>query len=256
MRTQELIKIALTFLLTLGKASSMNEIDEHEHGGRNRARKKNDEHGHGLTDDDDEKKITMMRRRMNADMDQQTMMRRRKMNLNTIPLGRNLNRGRPPIVGRDLNSNPNPLGFSFCPNDEELLTVYLKNKLLNKPLPPDADAIKSLNIYMYGPQDLSATPGSSEKIYGSKLKTPLGYKKTLVFYRGKPHQANPTKTSWIMEEYKIDLNIIQSESDDPIWTGWVVCKVYNKEKDPRKIEADIEAYSLLKSKAHPIFPSY
>ncbi|KAH9648166.1 NAC domain-containing protein [Citrus sinensis] len=202
-------------------------------------------------------------------MDRQTMMRRRKMNLNTIPLGRNLNRGRPPIVGRDLNSNPNPLGFSFCPNDEELLTVYLKNKLLNKPLPPDADAIKSLNIYMlYGIGSFAqnrnagingfwkATPGSSEKIYGSKSKTPLGYKKTLVFYRGKSHQANPTKTSWIMEEYKIDLNIIQSESDDPIWTGWVVCKVYNKEKDPRKIEADIEAYSLLKSKAHPIFPSY
>ena len=100
-----------------------------------------------------------------------------------------------------------------------------------------------------------ATPGSSEKIYGSKSKTPLGYKKTLVFYQGKLHQANPTKTSWIMEEYKIDLNIIQSKSDDPIWTGWVVCKVYNKEKDPRKIEVDIEAYSLLKSKAHPIFPS-
>lgn len=36
---------------------SQNEIDEHEHGGRNRARKKNDEHGHGLTDDDDEKKV-------------------------------------------------------------------------------------------------------------------------------------------------------------------------------------------------------
>ncbi|KAL9411851.1 hypothetical protein AB3S75_045450 [Citrus x aurantiifolia] len=235
----------------------------------------------------------MMRRRMNGDMDRQMMMMRRKMNLNTIPLGRNLNRGRPPIVGRDLNLNPNRLGFSFCPSDEELLTVYLKNKLLNKPLPPDADAIKSLNIYKYSPQDLSvifkrpgqqtmyfftflrlhgigssaqnrnagingfwkATPGSSEKIYGSKSKTPLGYKKTLVFYQGKPHQANPTKTSWIMEEYKIDLNIIQSESDDPIWTGWVVCKVYNKEKDPRKIEADIEAYSLLKSKAHPIFPS-
>ncbi|KDO38326.1 hypothetical protein CISIN_1g042311mg [Citrus sinensis] len=204
---------------------------------------------------DMDRQITMMRRRMNADMDRQMMMMRRKMNLNTIPLGRNLNRGRPPIVGRDLNSNLNPLGFSFYPSDEELLTLYLKNKLLNKPLPPDVDAIKSLDIYMCSPQDLSATPGSSEKIYGSKSKTPLGYKKTLVFYQGKLHQANPTKTSWIMEEYKIDLNIIQSKSDDPIWTGWVVCKVYNKEKDPRKIEVDIEAYSLLKSKAHPIFPS-
>jgi len=44
-----------------------------------------------------------------------------------------------------------------------------------------------------------------------------------------------------MEEYKIGLNIIQSESDDPIWAGWVVCKVYNKEKDRRKTEGDIEA---------------
>ena len=83
------------------------------------------------------------------------MMMRRKTNLNTMPLGRNLNRGPPPIVGRDLNSNLNPLGFSFYPSDEELLTLYLKNKLLNKPLPPDADAIKSLNIYMYSAQDLS-----------------------------------------------------------------------------------------------------
>lgn len=90
-------------------------------------------------------------------------------------------------------------------------------------------------------------------IYGSKSKTLLGYKKTLVFYQGKP-QANPTKTSWIVEEYKIDLNIIQSESDDFIWTSWVVCKVYNKEKDPRKIEVNIEPYSLFKSNSHPIFP--
>ncbi|KAK9181352.1 hypothetical protein WN944_024489 [Citrus x changshan-huyou] len=221
---------------------------------------------------DMELQMMMIRRKMNMDMDRQMMMMRRRMNmgmdqpmtrrnLNTIPLRRNLNTSRLPKIGRNLNSNAIPLGFSFCPSDEELLiTVYLKNKLLNRPLPLDANAINSLNIYMYGPQDLSATPGSSEKIYGSKSKTLLGYKKTLVFYQGKLHQVNSRKTSWIMEEYKIGLNIIQSESDDPIWAGWVVCKVYNKEKDRRKTEGDIEAYSLFKTQSHPmsrqLFASY
>ena len=163
-----------------------------------------------------DRQMMMMRRMMNMGMDQ-PMTRR---NLNMIPLRRNFKTSRPLIIGRNLNSNAIPLGFSFCPSDEELLIVYLKNKLLNRPFSPDANAINSLNIYMYGPHDLSvifkrlgqttmyfftyprlyeigssahnqnaginwfwkATPRSSEKIYGSKSKTLLGYKKTLVFY--------------------------------------------------------------------------
>lgn len=115
---------------------------------------------------DMERQMMMIRRKMNMDMDRQMMMMRRMMNmamdqpmtrrnLNTIPLRRNLNRRRPPIIRRNLNSNVIPLGFSFCPSDEEMLTIYLKNKLLNRPLSLDANAINSLNIYMYGPHDLS-----------------------------------------------------------------------------------------------------
>lgn len=101
---------------------------------------------------DMDRQMMMMRRTMN--MDQQMMMMRssmmkmdtrRRRNLTTIPLGRNLKVSGPPIRGRNLNLNlsSSPLGFSFCPSDEELLTVYLKNKLLNKPLPLDANATKS-----------------------------------------------------------------------------------------------------------------
>jgi len=118
------------------------------------------------TNMDMDRQMMMMRRRMNMDMNRQMMMMRRMMNmamdqpmtrrnLNTIPLRRNLNTRRPPIIRRNLNSNAIPLGFSFCPSDEEMLTIYLKNKLLNRPLSPDANAINSLNIYMYGPHDLS-----------------------------------------------------------------------------------------------------
>ena len=40
------------------------------------------------------------------------------------------------------------------PTDEkELVTRYLMNKILQKPLPPNN--FKALNIYMYGPHDLS-----------------------------------------------------------------------------------------------------
>lgn len=46
------------------------------------------------------------------------------------------------------------------PTDEkELVTRYLMNKILQKPLPPNN--FKALNIYMYGPQKLSGQSVSS-----------------------------------------------------------------------------------------------
>lgn len=46
------------------------------------------------------------------------------------------------------------------PTDEkELVTGYLMNKILQKPLPPNN--FKALNIYMYGPQKLSGQSATS-----------------------------------------------------------------------------------------------
>lgn len=49
--------------------------------------------------------------------------------------------------------NSFPPGYRFCPTDKELVLDYLKNKVMNKPLPPNK--IMDINLYNHGPQDLS-----------------------------------------------------------------------------------------------------
>ncbi|KAF8395822.1 hypothetical protein HHK36_019776 [Tetracentron sinense] len=45
-----------------------------------------------------------------------------------------------------------PPGYRFCPKDSELILDYLKEKVMNHPLPPNR--IKEVNLKDYSPQDL------------------------------------------------------------------------------------------------------
>lgn len=45
-----------------------------------------------------------------------------------------------------------PIGYRFCPTDEELLVYYLRNKILNLPLP--CNVIKDVDLYKIHPSDL------------------------------------------------------------------------------------------------------
>lgn len=55
------------------------------------------------------------------------------------------------------NPNPNdfvfPVGYRFCPRDDELITHYLLKRIRNEVLPHDK--IKEVNLYKYSPYDLA-----------------------------------------------------------------------------------------------------
>ncbi|CAH9072301.1 unnamed protein product, partial [Cuscuta europaea] len=134
-----------------------------------------------------------------------------------------------------------PVGYRFCPFDDELICHYLKKKVMNQKLPPSE--IPEVNLYKHNPEVLSAkyrmigqkewyffTPrdrkypngnrpnravGSDEpgvvngywKATGSDREikhgsTVIGFKKALVFYEGKPPKGS--KTKWIMHEFRVN----------------------------------------------------
>lgn len=45
-----------------------------------------------------------------------------------------------------------PIGYRFCPEDDELLTHYLANKLLGRQL--SANIIRDIDLYEYDPDQL------------------------------------------------------------------------------------------------------
>ncbi|KAF8395764.1 hypothetical protein HHK36_019715 [Tetracentron sinense] len=134
-----------------------------------------------------------------------------------------------------------PPGYRFCPKDSELILDYLKEKVMNRPLPPNR--IKEVNLKDYSPQDLIEkyyckayrekewyffTPRDRKYLKGDRpdraagdgfwrateAKKPVrsnggtlvGYKRSLVYYKGKP--PNGKKTNWLMNEYSVSDNVI------------------------------------------------
>ncbi|KAF8395824.1 hypothetical protein HHK36_019778 [Tetracentron sinense] len=150
-----------------------------------------------------------------------------------------------------------PRGYRFCPLDHELIVHYLKNKNRNLPLPPNR--IKEV----YNLEEYKAC-GEREGYFFTHRKfrngnrtnrtagdgfwkatvadrpvhngvTLVGYKKALVFYRGKPPGI---KTDWLMQEYRV------VEEDDPPPAAatinganhmrlddFVLCRIYNHKAD-------------------------
>ncbi|KAK9060283.1 hypothetical protein SSX86_020987 [Deinandra increscens subsp. villosa] len=152
-------------------------------------------------------------------------------------------------------------GFRFHPTEEELLEFYLKKMACGKNA--HCDIIGYLNIYLYDPWDLPGlskigerewyffvprdrkhgsggrpnrttengfwkATGSDRKIFGlSDPKKILGFKKTLVFYRGRAPRGN--KTDWVMNEYRLpDTCSFAKEV--------VLCKIYRKATSMKVLE--------------------
>ncbi|KAG7611263.1 NAC domain [Arabidopsis suecica] len=125
-------------------------------------------------------------------------------------------------------------GFRFHPTDEELVSFYLKRKVLHKSLP--FELIKKVDIYKYDPWDLPKLAAMGEKewyfycprdrkyrnstrpnrvtgggfwkatgtdrpIYSLDSSRCIGLKKSLVFYRGRA--AKGVKTDWMMHEFRL-----------------------------------------------------
>ncbi|KAF8107468.1 hypothetical protein N665_0121s0021 [Sinapis alba] len=125
-------------------------------------------------------------------------------------------------------------GFRFHPTDEELVSFYLKRKVLHRSLP--FELIKKVDIYKHDPWDLPKLAAMGEKewyfycprdrkyrnstrpnrvtgggfwkatgtdrpIYSLDSTRCIGLKKSLVFYRGRA--AKGIKTDWMMHEFRL-----------------------------------------------------
>ncbi|XVF14806.1 hypothetical protein REPUB_Repub09cG0093000 [Reevesia pubescens] len=153
-----------------------------------------------------------------------------------------------------------PPGYRFKPRDEELVLHYLKPKLFDQPLPPNM--IMEVQLYGYNPEILVAenksygegewyffTPRDKKYRNGSRPRraagdgywkatgadrtltsngVEVGYRKALVFYKGKPPKGK--KTDWMMHEYRLKdpPTLPISSIDDMLLDNWVLCKIYKK----------------------------
>lgn len=156
-----------------------------------------------------------------------------------------------------------PPGFRFHPTDEELITHYLSQKVLDNYF--CARAIGEVDLNKCEPWDLPwrakmgekewyffcvidrkyptglrtnrATDAGYWKATGKdkeifKAKTLVGLKKTLVFYKGRAPKGE--KTNWVMHEYRL-------EGKNPVYnhpkTGkndWVICRIFEKSSGGKK----------------------
>nr|AVZ23988.1 NAC1 [Phalaenopsis bellina] len=155
-----------------------------------------------------------------------------------------------------------PPGFRFHPTDEELLVHYLCRRASHQPLP--VPIIAELDLYKYNPWDLPDkalfgtrewyffTPrdrkypngsrpnraagrgywkatGADKPVTPAGNSRPIGIKKALVFYDGKPPKG--AKTDWIMHEYRlVDANRSARRNGSLRLDDWVLCRLYNKKK--------------------------
>lgn len=150
-----------------------------------------------------------------------------------------------------------PPGFRFHPTDEELITHYLSQKVLDNYF--CARAIGEVDLNKCEPWDLPwrakmgekewyffcvidrkyptglrtnratdagywKATGKDKEIY--RAKTLVGMKKTLVFYKGRAPKGE--KTNWVMHEYRL-------EGKNPVYNppktaknDWVICRIFEK----------------------------
>ncbi|KAG6503135.1 hypothetical protein ZIOFF_035425 [Zingiber officinale] len=167
-----------------------------------------------------------------------------------------------------------PPGFRFHPTDEELVLHYLRRQVdAAAPSPWPISVVAEVDIYKHDPWELPGkatygerewyfiTPrgrkypngfrpnraaasgywkatGTDKPIYRSGKsggkQPPIGVKKALVFYRGKPPRG--AKTNWIMHEYRL-AGAHSADSYRPArpitdsstrLDEWVLCRIYRK----------------------------
>ncbi|KAL6906028.1 hypothetical protein ACP4OV_003629 [Aristida adscensionis] len=161
-----------------------------------------------------------------------------------------------------------PPGFRFHPTDEEVITSYLLQKLLNPSFAPRAVGEVDLNKcepwdlpskakmgekewYFFCHKDMKYPTGmrtnratkegywkatgkdreifkDSTSAHGGGGRELVGMKKTLVFYTGRAPRG--AKTNWVMHEFRLHGNLRRHSPKDE----WVVCKVFHKNGEAKK----------------------
>ncbi|KAJ7951403.1 NAC domain-containing protein [Quillaja saponaria] len=161
-----------------------------------------------------------------------------------------------------------PVGLRFKPTDEELITHYLKHKLLGNDskvwaIPevdilkwepsdlPDKSVLKSDDPewFFFSPPELKykkskrsnrttragywKATGTDRKIRTRGTNNVIGIKKTLVFYEGRV--PNGINTNWVIHEYH-PVNIL------PHQRAFVICRLMKKPEKPTEKGTDISTY--------------
>ncbi|KAB2052481.1 hypothetical protein E1A91_A12G125600v1 [Gossypium mustelinum] len=169
-----------------------------------------------------------------------------------------------------------PPGFRFHPTEEELLQYYLRKKVSYEKI--DLDVIREVDLNKLEPWDIQerckigTTPQNDwyffshkDKKYPTGTRTNrataagfwkatgrdkviysncrrIGMRKTLVFYKGRaPHGQ---KSYWIMHEYRLDDNIVETNVSNGMMEGtqeegWVVCRIFKKKNHHKTLENPI-----------------
>jgi hypothetical protein len=154
-----------------------------------------------------------------------------------------------------------PPGFRFHPTDEEIITHYLTEKVMNTSF--IAAAIGEVDLNKCEPWDLPKkakmgekewyffcqrdrkyptgmrtnratesgywkATGKDREIYkkGSNKSCLVGMKKTLVFYRGRAPKGE--KTNWVMHEFRLDGKFPYLKSPSSSRDEWVVSRIFYK----------------------------
>ncbi|CAH8389477.1 unnamed protein product [Eruca vesicaria subsp. sativa] len=149
-------------------------------------------------------------------------------------------------------------GFRFHPTDEELVSYYLKRKVLGKAV--RFDAIGEVDIYKHEPWDLAVFSrlktrdqewyfySALDKKYGNGARMNratnkgywkatgkdreirrdvqiLGMKKTLVFHSGRAPDG--LRTNWVMHEYRL-VDYETESNGNLVQDAYVLCRVFHK----------------------------
>ncbi|CAH2044976.1 unnamed protein product [Thlaspi arvense] len=174
-----------------------------------------------------------------------------------------------------------PPGFRFHPTDEELISHYLKPKVLNTFF--SAIAIGEVDLNKVEPWDLPwkakigekewyffcvrdrkyptglrtnrATKAGYWKATGKdkeifKGKSLVGMKKTLVFYKGRAPKG--VKTNWVMHEYRLEGKYAVDKLPETAKNEWVISRVFQKRADGKKMH--ISGLMMLGSEVNQFEP--
>ncbi|KAH6758452.1 NAC domain containing protein 100 [Perilla frutescens var. frutescens] len=183
-----------------------------------------------------------------------------------------------------------PPGFRFHPTDEELITHYLSNKVLDSSF--SAVAIGEVDMNKIEPWELPwrAKLGEKEwyffcvrdKKYPTGLRTNrataagywkatgkdreifrgkslVGMKKTLVFYKGRAPKGE--KSNWVIHEYRLEGEFSVDKLPKSAKNDWVISRVFQKTSGGKKIHIsgmkriDCEGNAMSSSTMPPLIDS-
>ncbi|XP_041004471.1 NAC domain-containing protein 92-like [Juglans microcarpa x Juglans regia] len=184
-------------------------------------------------------------------------------------------------LGKEEEQIELPPGFRFHPTDEELITHYLSQKVLNTKF--SARAVGEVDLNKSEPWELpwKAKMGEKEwyffcvrdRKYPTGLRTNratdsgywkatgkdkeiyrgqalVGMKKTLVFYKGRAPKGE--KTNWVMHEYRLEGKYSAYNLPKTANNEWVICRVFKKISAGKKTHvSELGSPNSYANESHP-----